>query len=436
MGAHCTLCHGHGNEDVVVVEVEELGLDKEAARKNADAVAQIAAAFDATVKEEGPAIDPVADAQPANAVCEVKIADDPCSTEAIAHTTEQALASEALEATSRNDQACADEKSAAVQAPQSDSRDASDRIKSFAMGPLGAGAWCATPKMTDEMQRLKDEAISLFKTGGNGELTPFNLDFLSPMTLHTYLVPVYHADILMKCCVHRAAMEAKLTGKVPIRLNGSCRILGWDEDGRSIILLDCSTMTASLSELLDHFEYVFWTALDCNKPGVNRVVVIVDFGGGYNWRHFLSMRALMDLVQLLSQCLHERLEGLFILDMPSTFQGVYSTIMKFAEGDTRRRIRGLVGIEQLLTELQERRVEPATIAQLDELLKKSRRKRKDSAPKSWVPILDAPFFQDQLQDLNIGPDTECITEEYHKRFRQAIQENRVARWGCLRPEEG
>lgn len=295
------------------------------------------------------------------------------------------------------------------------------------LGPVGCGGWPAKDiVVTEEMARLKEDTLRLFKDQYKTEMTDFNLEYLTSATLQNYSEGRYAPELLVNACGHRAEMEDKLNGRRPIVLNGSCRIVGWDGHGRTIVALEPCTMQASLVDLLDHFEYVFWNALDLNKPGVKGVVMVVDVGGGYNWKHFLSMHAMTEAVKLLKNCFHGQLAALYLVDMPSAFRRVFNGFSSFAEPETRQRIQCISGIETLVEALQELGVDCPTIEYFRSFMAQ---RRKHDRVQSWNPLVEVPFALENLPGLAMNTDVNSITAEHHKEFRQAVLQCRLHQWG-------
>jgi len=294
------------------------------------------------------------------------------------------------------------------------------------LGPVGSGGWPVKAVMTEEMVRLQEDTLRLFKEQQGEEMTNFNSEYLTSMTLENYLVPRYDPGLLAKACAHRSAMEDKLTGRHPVQLNGSCRIVGWDGQGRTIIALEPCTMQGSLAELLDHFEYIYWNALDLNKPGVNGLVVVLDVGGGYNWKHFLSMRALTDVVKLLKNCFHGRLAALLLVDIPKAFHGILNTVASFAEPATRKRISSLAGVDALLEGLRQLGVDAPTVDYFRGFM--AQRRNREVAP-TWNPLVDVPFFLERFPGLVATANLQTITPDHHTQFRQALVQFRLHQWG-------
>jgi len=306
-----------------------------------------------------------------------------------------------------------------------------DRITVPKLGPVGSG-WYVENDMTEKLSTLRKETIQLLQKMSPESVIPFNTDFLTPATLIHYTHPRYDPESLAKACVHRASVHRKLTCKDPFNLNGSCRIVGWDGQGRTIVALEPCTMRAPLLDMLAHFEYVFWTAQDLNRPGAVGSVVVVDVGGGYNWRHFLSVSAVMETVKLLKTCFHGRLGALYMIDMPSTFHSVYSIAVGYAEKQTKERIQCLSGVDPLLQELKRLEVDVETIDYFRTFMAQ---RRQNSAHQTWTPVIDLPSMGKQFSHLNLSQNTHCFTESQHLQFRTSIQQLRLRKWGKLEKSE-
>jgi len=294
------------------------------------------------------------------------------------------------------------------------------------LGPVGSAGWPGHETLTENMVSLKKDTLRLFEQSQKKKMTEFNSAFLTPMTLQTYLFPRYAPELLAKTCEHRAAMEDKLNGRGTIRLNGSTRIVGWDGQGRTIVAMEPNTLSASFGEMLDHFEYVYWNALDLNKPGAIGVVFIIDVGGGFNWKQFLSMKAVIDTVNFLKNCVHGRMAALYMVDMPSSFQGIYNAVAATAAADTRERIKCISGVDGLVEALQQLDVDVATTDYFRSFMLQ---RRDRAAAQTWNPVIDVPFFLERFPSLILNADTPSITADFHNEFRDAVLQFRLHKWG-------
>lgn len=290
--------------------------------------------------------------------------------------------------------------------------------------PLGSG-WHDESLMTDDMRSVRCKAIEAFEAQEKKQLTPFNLDFLTTDTLKNYVNPT-SLNHLVTTLKRRADVERMLTVTEPIFLNGSLRVIGWDGDGISIIASEPSTMRKAMSAYVDQIEYVIWSALDLSKPGDCRYIAVNFLGGGFNPMHYLNPKPLTSLASFIEGQWRRRLKTVYLVEMSRSFEFVFNLMMGLVKEHTKEKVRLISTAEDMCKELRRIGCDEEMISAWRATVE-SRRSR--STCQRWFPVIDHPFFKAKLASLKLDQDLEYFTIEHHKRFREAIDEFRVWKWG-------
>jgi hypothetical protein len=193
-------------------------------------------------------------------------------------------------------------------------------------------------------------------------------------------------------------------------------------------------MNQSIGPYLDQVEYVSLTALDLNKPNplsASGFVQFVDFGGGVNITHFLDPRPCIALSQVWESVFRRRTKAVILVEMPKTFQAPLNLFLQLSKHSTRNKMRFCANPEEAVAELRKLGCDEATLAQFRIYM---RERRSSGSQPTWHPIIDLPFFRERLADLKLSQDTAVLTPDFHRRFREVIQEFRIHKWGCpMRP---
>jgi len=299
------------------------------------------------------------------------------------------------------------------------------------LAPLGGGGWHLEEYFEDEMRKVRDEALHLFRSERQeGDVPSFISDFLTPFTLFNYIRP--HAPIhLKKTLLRRAEREQHLTCQVGqgIELVGSMRVLGFDGQGMSIVVSEPGTMKQSVGPYLDQVEYVSLTALDLNQPNpvcASGFIQFLDFGGGFNLTHFLDPRPCIALSQVWESVFRRRTKAVILLEMPKTFQAPMNLFLQLSKHSTRNKMRFCANPEEAIDELKKFGCDEETLVQFRNYMNE---RRSSQSPPAWHPIIDLPFFRERLASLRLNQDTPFLSGDAHRRFREAIQEFRIRRWG-------
>jgi len=309
--------------------------------------------------------------------------------------------------------------------PRGGTLDLQLKLSAPPLGPVGCGGWHAEDDMTPDMRATASRAEEIFRKRERTDLTEFNRDFLTSVTLSNYVEPVVPQH-LATALVARARNERIFTGAEPVYIGSSTRIIGWDGAGAAVMAAEPCLMRKSLSYIMPQVQYLGWSALDTNKPGANGFSVIMDYGGGFNPVHFLNPKPVIDLASMVEGQWRRRLNVALLVDMPVSFRGILNTFLMFVKQTTREKIKIVPTMEDAVEELRKMGCDAETLAYTQRYLVE---RRDRSAKQRFHPLVDYSFFREQLADLNLSEDTEFLTEEHHERLRDAIQEFRIHRWG-------
>lgn len=195
-------------------------------------------------------------------------------------------------------------------------------------------------------------------------------------------------------------------------------------------------MKRSIGYYLDQVEYVTWTALDLCRPGnttcnSNGFIELVDFGGGFNFTHFLDPRPCISIAQMLEGQFRRRAQVCIFVEMPSSFETILNTFLQVVKPGTRAKLRYVSSPEEALECFKQMGSSEDTCSRIAAFMAERRNKQ---VLQTWHPVVDHPFFKERLADLRLTQDTQFFSAAAHKRLREAIQEFRIATWGPpLRP---
>jgi hypothetical protein len=187
-------------------------------------------------------------------------------------------------------------------------------------------------------------------------------------------------------------------------------------------------MKQPVAKYLDQVEYVCWTAMDLNMPAptcANGFVQLLDFGGGFNFSHFLDPRPCIALAQMWESQFRRRTKAFLIVEMPKTFRTFLSVFVQLSKPSTRNKMQFCASPAEALEELRALGCNEETLARIGG----SMEQRRQQAPQTWHPIVDLPFFTQRLATLKMNQDSEFLSAEHHSQLREAIQEFRVKTWG-------
>jgi len=156
---------------------------------------------------------------------------------------------------------------------------------------LAGGGLHDAEALTPPMKDVRDQAIALL----GQPLTTEQSAYLTSTTLQYYVDPI-RPRALATALNRRHQQRGSLTAKLPVKLVGSLRFVGWDGDGSCILSWETSTMRESFSQYLTQFEYVVNTALDLNAPGATGFILLSHYPQGYfNPMFFLNPKPLLEL---------------------------------------------------------------------------------------------------------------------------------------------
>lgn len=292
------------------------------------------------------------------------------------------------------------------------------------LGPVGAGGWHFEDEVTDEMRVVAKQAEEMYSQSELKDLTPFNKEYLTNVTLHYYIDPISPKH-LVNALKRRAAQESVLTCREPILLGSSFRVIGWDGMGASVIASEPSMFKKSICHVLNQTEYTGWSAMDMNKPGAHGVSIIMDFGGGFSARHFLDVATLKEIASLVEGQWRRRLKVVLLVDIPRVFQSILNMFLAMLKENTRNKIR-CVSLGAAIEELVAMGCDGETVSYSKSYMANRRRK---SQMQTYHPIVDYSWFRERLAALKLSQDSEYLIEEAHLELRSAIQEFRVQKWG-------
>mmetsp|Transcript_12919 Transcript_12919/g.33232 ORF Transcript_12919/g.33232 Transcript_12919/m.33232 type:complete len:453 (-) Transcript_12919:168-1526(-) len=292
-----------------------------------------------------------------------------------------------------------------------------------ALGPVGSGCGAVQRELTEDMRQVAREALELYRTRKRQKPTEFHELFLTRATLANYIEPVA-SQHLARALERRDNIASILQGEKPLYLGSPSRVIGWDQDGCSLVMVEPGLLKSSLGSALTHIEYTVWTAMDLNKPGANEFVVIVDLGSGFNPLHFLNPGPLIALAGALEGQWRRRMKATLLIDVPPAFQKIIDLFMSMIKPSTRERIRS-VSAEEAVDALRAMGCDDETMASAERCIDERRRKTKPA----YHPIVDCSFFRERLANFNMGATSEYASPAFHQALRRVVAEWQIHKWG-------
>lgn len=288
-------------------------------------------------------------------------------------------------------------------------------------------------ELTDAMREVRDTALEEYAELAGAPATDAQRAFLTSTTLRHYVDPpkVKH---LVNALARRGKQKALLRGD-DVYLAGSLRVVGFDKDGSSILSWETATQRASFASYIPQFEYMFWTALDLNRPGATGVIVISSYTNGYfNPLQFMNPAPVLALAEMVEGQYRRRLKAGIMVGMPRAFDWLFKLLLKAVKEETRNKLAICKDEEEVIELLRSTHgVDEATLERYRASLQNRLDHRK--APKAhalrWSPLIEHPFFEAALADLGLDAQTDRITPAVHARLRRAVHEFRLQHWGAL-----